>query len=141
MARSSRLTVIADTGAIYALIDASDAWHERVVEWWEGNRATVILPTAILAEVAYLLQTRIGPAAEAGFFQSVVDEEFTVESTDDYSRILALIREYDDFPLGYVDASIIATAESFETRTILTTDRRHFAAIRPRNSRSLELVP
>ena len=141
MARSTRLSVIADTGPLYALVDASDAWHNRVVKWWNENRARVVVPSSVIPEVTYLLQARIGPVAEEAFVRAIAEEEFDVEEVQDFARISAVMREYSDFPLGYVDASVLVTAEGLATRTILTTDRRHFSAIRPRHARSLELVP
>src|SRR6266511_1376147 len=48
LARSARLTTVADTGAIYALLDRRDAWHERVRGWWESGTGEVLLPVTIL---------------------------------------------------------------------------------------------
>lgn len=141
MARPARLTVVADTGPLYALVDSSDAWHRRVVAWWAGNRARVVVPSSVIPEVTYLLQTRIGPAAEEAFVLAVADGEFDVEDAQDYARIAALMREYADFPLGYVDASVLSMAETLASRTILTTDRRHFGVVRPRHTKLLVLVP
>ena len=45
------MTVLADTGAVYALLDRSDAWHRRVVSYWEGHAAEIRLPEPILAEL------------------------------------------------------------------------------------------
>ena len=45
------------------------------------------------------------------------------------------------FPLGGSDASVIAIAERRSITTILTTDRRHFAAVRPRHVGAFELLP
>jgi predicted nucleic acid-binding protein len=135
--------VLADTGAIYALIDASDAWHERVVAWWQQSRADVILPATILPEVSYLLQARIGEHAEQAFVRSIADGELVVESLEDsdYPRIADIMRSYSDFPLGFVDASVVAMAERLEVRVVLTTDRRHFGVVRPRHVRALTLAP
>ena len=137
------MIVLADTGAIYALIDASDAWHERVVAWWQQSRADVILPATILPEVSYLLQARIGEHAEQAFVRSIADGELVVESLEDsdYPRIADVMRSYSDFPLGFVDASVVAMAERLEARVVLTTDRRHFGVVRPRHVRALTLVP
>jgi predicted nucleic acid-binding protein len=137
------VTVVADTGAIYALIDASDDWHAPVAAWWERQGNDVVLPVSILAEVSFLLQTRIGAAAEEAFVRAIADGELVVESLDDedYPRIADIMRTYRDFPLGFVDASVVATAERLETRDVLTTDRRHFSAVRPRHSRALALFP
>jgi predicted nucleic acid-binding protein len=137
------VTVVADTGALYALVDASDAWHSRVVAWWRSNSSAVVVPITVLPEVSYLLQTRIGPAAEFAFVQAVAEEDFTVESAEpeDLVRAATLIDKYADLPLGFVDASIVAIAERLETRDILTTDRRHFSVVRPRHARSFTLLP
>ena len=143
MARPTRLTVVADTGPIYALIDASDAWHARVNAWWAHATSNVVLPVTILAEVTYLLQTRIGPAAEEAFVRAIADGEFTVEPLDDEDlpRIADIMHAYRDLPLGFVDASVVAVAERLEAREILTTDRKHFGVVRPRHVRALSLLP
>ena len=137
------MIVLADTGAVYALIDASDAWHTRVADWWRETRAEVILPVSILPEVSYLLHARIGVQAEEAFVRSIAAGELVVESLDDgdYPRIADIMQSYRDLRLGFVDASVVAMAERFEARTVLTTDRRHFGVVRPRHARALTLVP
>ena len=126
------MTVVADTGAIYALIDASDAWHERVSEWWSAHGRSVVVPMSVLPEVTYLLQTRISALAELSFVRAVADGEFTVEplEPEDVTRTVALMRKYLDLPLGFVDATVMATAERLDAREIVTTDRRHFGVVR-----------
>jgi predicted nucleic acid-binding protein len=137
------VTVVADSGAIYALVDASDVWHARVKAWWERAGRDIVLPVTILPEVTYLLQTRIGSAAEEAFVQALADGEFALEplGDEDLSRIADVMHVYRDFPLGFVDASVVTIAERLETRDVLTTDRRHFGVIRPRHARSLSLLP
>ena len=136
------MTVVADTGALYALVDASDAWHSRVVAWWRSQSRVVVVPITVLPELCYLLQTRIGPAAELAFVQAIAEDEFTVESEpEDLVRAATLIDQYADLPLGFVDASVMAIAERLGTRDILTTDRRHFSVVRPRHARSFTLQP
>lgn len=137
------MTVIADTGPLYALIDKSDAWHSRVVTWWLERARNVVVPAAILPEVSHLLQTRIGPAAEQAFIRAVADGDFTVEALEpeDIERAATLLHDYADLPLGFVDATVVATAERLGVRDILTTDRRHFSVIRPLHAKSLVLLP
>jgi predicted nucleic acid-binding protein len=137
------MTVVADTGAVYALIDASDAWHEDVTTWWADTTEDIVLPVSILAEVTYLLQRRIGPVAEEAFVRAIANAELIVEPLleQDMPRIADIMRTYRDFPLGFVDASIVAVAERLETRYVLTTDRRHFGVVRPGHVRTLALLP
>lgn len=134
---------MADTGALYALVDRSDAWHARVLEWWKANRSPVIVPVTVLPEVSYLLQTRIGPEAEIAFIRAVAAGDFTVEplDPDDLDRAAEVMRDYADLRLGFVDASLVAIAERLEARELLTTDRRHFGAVRPQHARSFALAP
>lgn len=137
------MIVVADTGPLYALVDADDDWHIRVTEWWKTNRDSIVVPVCVLPEVCYLLHTRISPAAEAAFVDAVAEEEFTVEAleSEDISRARELMRQYSDLNLGFVDATVIATAERLDSREILTTDRRHFSVIRPRHSGAFRLSP
>lgn len=137
------MTVIADTGPLYALVDSDDAWHQRVVAWWRGARREIVVPVCVLPEVTYLLQTRIGPAAEEAFVRSLVVGELAVEPLEeaDIARAAILMRQYADLPLGFVDATVVVAAERLEAREVLTSDRRHFTVVRPRHTRALSLVP
>ncbi len=101
------------------------------------------LPVTVLPEITYLLERRIGAQAEEAFVRAVVDGEFDIESleTDDLARAADLVGVYRDAPLGFVDASVVAMAERLEVTTVLTTDRRHFALVRPSHVAALRLVP
>lgn len=138
------MTVLADTGAIYALMDRDDAWHGRVRSWWEKNREPIRLPVTVLPEIAWLLGARVGAQAEAAFVRALADGEFAVEpldDEDDLSRSADLMLAYRDAPLGFVDASIVAIGERLGVLGLLTTDRRHFALVRPRHAGSFRLLP
>jgi predicted nucleic acid-binding protein len=82
---------------------------------------------------------RFGSAAEAAFLRSFADGELTIANLveDDFERMAQLVEQYDNFPLGGSDASVIAIAERRSITTILTTDRRHFAAVRPKHTESI----
>lgn len=97
----------------------------------------------IISEVAFLLQARIGPAAEEAFVRAVADGEFVLEELEleDVQRAADVMHRYADFPLGFVDAAIDAAAERLETRELLTTDRIHFGVLRPKHARSFALLP
>ena len=143
MARSTPLTVIADTGALYALVDQSDTWHARVRSWWVDERHRVVIPITVLPELAYLLQTRISPLAEYALVRSIADGEFPIEPVGigDLERTAGLMKQYADLPLGLVDGSIVAVAERLDAGDLLTTDRRHFATIRPSHLPAFTLHP
>lgn len=137
------MTVVADTGPLYALVDSDDAWHERVLTWWRANRELVVVPVSVLPEVCYLLGARISPQAEAVFVRAVADGEFAIEALEleDIVRAEVLMKKYADNGLGFVDATVIATAERLDATEVLTTDRRHFSVVWPRHVRTLRLSP
>lgn len=138
------MTVLADTGPLYALLDRDDAWHDRVREWWRANREPVRVPVPVLPEVCHLVGTRLGSRAEAALIRAVADGEFDLEpldAGDDVPRSADLMLTYLDAPLGFVDAAVVAMAERLGVVTLLTTDRRHFPLVRPRHIAAFRLVP
>ncbi|WP_330232911.1 PIN domain-containing protein [Nocardia sp. NBC_00508] len=93
--------------------------------------------------MCYFLETRVGPSAEAKFLESIANEEIElVELTRaDLLRMAELVRKYADFPLGAVDAAVLAVAERLDVDEVATLDRRHFHAVRTRHPKPLRLLP
>ena len=57
--------IVADTGAVVALLDSGDRHHERLRELYLSDPDAWVLPGAILPEVDYLVATQLGPQAQA----------------------------------------------------------------------------
>ena len=135
--------VIVDTGVLYAMVDRDDRWHERVKAYLQTQPDIMIVPTTVLPEVCYLLNTYISQDAERSFVISLLQGEMKIENltTDDLRRTLNLLEKYADANIGLVDATVVAIAERLKVRRILTTDRRHFSLIRPRHYSHFELLP
>jgi predicted nucleic acid-binding protein len=100
-------------------------------------------PALVVTEVACLLGDRIGTHAEVAFARSLEQGELLVEPVldSDWPRIAELTEQYQDLPLGIVDASVIALAERRQLDTIATLDHRHFVAVKPRHIDAFTLVP
>jgi len=135
------MAVLVDTGILYALADEDDAWHERARDWADDVNDLLIVPVTVLPEVAYLLHSRLGAAAELAFVQSAAAGEVEIEPLrqQDLTRCADIMRRYPD--IGFVDATIVAMAERLKIETIATTDRRHFAEVKPRHTKAYQLVP
>jgi len=58
----------------------------------------------------------------------------------DLDRMVELVETYGDFPLGLVDASVIAVAERLNADAIATLDHRHFSVVRPRHLPAFKLL-
>ena len=86
----------------------------------------LIVPATIVAEVCYMIcRYQFGPAAEAAFLRSFPRGELLVGNIadEDFERMAPLVEQYDNFPLGGSDASVVAIAERRSITTILATDR------------------
>ena len=101
------------------------------------------MPDLVVAEVAYLIGTRLGSRAEVLFLGSLAAGELIVEhvGAGDWLRIADLVATYRDLPLGTVDASIVALAERLDLATLITLDARHFRVVRPAHVDAFNLVP
>jgi predicted nucleic acid-binding protein len=135
------MAVLADTGVLYALADRDDAWHARARRYLGKSRQSLLVPVTVVPEVAYLLRRRLGAPGEAAFVGSLAAGEMALQELthEDLKRCTALMDEYPQ--IGFVDASVVAVAERLRLRQIATTDRRHFAPIRPRHVERFELLP
>ncbi|MBI4886965.1 MAG: PIN domain-containing protein [Acidobacteria bacterium] len=123
--------IVADTGAILALIDRSDRHHRTLRALYERNPAAWVLPWAILPEVDYLVAAHVGPRAQEAFLADLADGGFHVSWGDeaDLDAARALSARYAKLRIGLVDAVVIATAVRLKASAIATLDLRHFAAV------------
>jgi len=123
--------IIADTGAMVALVDADDRDHDAVLATYEASAAEWIVPIVTLPEIDYLLATHVGKKAQGAFFEDVAAGAFIVEATrhEDLARAWAIHRKYRTLKLGLVDAVVMAVAERLSARAIATLDVRHFGAV------------
>lgn len=132
---------IVDSGPLVAVANRADPDHERCREVLEDPTLRLVVPALCLAEVTYLIGRRQGPRMEASFLRGLEGFDVRAPGSDDWERIADLVDRYSDFPLGGIDASVVALAERLETDLVITLDRRHFSAIETRDGGHLRLLP
>lgn len=125
--------VIADAGFWIALLDDRDEAHESALAaatLWDGEG--FVTTNAVVGEACHLLRIRRHASAMAAFVRTlsmngcrIVDVE-----TADLPRAAALMRQYENLPMDYADASLVILAGRLGHGRILTTDRRDFGAYR-----------
>jgi uncharacterized protein len=135
--------LLCDTGVLLAAGNIKDQAHRACVDLLRRAEGPLLVPSPVLGEVGYLLQSRVGPQAEATFLRSLGGDGFHVaELADpDIPRMAELVETYMDLPLGIVDAAVIAIAERLQLTEIATLDQRHFAVVRPSHTRAFTLRP
>lgn len=123
--------IVADTGAILALIDADDKHHDECLALYEDDPGSWVLPWAILPEVDYLLLSHVGADVELAFVNDVANGGYAVEWGDetDLGRARELCERYRALRLGLVDAVVVAVAERLRADAIATLDLRHLGSI------------
>lgn len=120
--------LVLDTSALYAFLNRRDPDHAWVKEVIGGLTGPLILPVAILAEVTYLVERRMGYWALMGFLQDVEDGYFLAYwNEQDLPIVRALVRQYQDLPLGFSDAVVAVAGLSLEV-PVLTLDT-HFLVL------------
>ena len=123
--------IIVDTGAMLALLDASEDQHRILKKLYEENAQRWILPSAILPEIDYMISTHLGDRAQEAFIDDLANAAFLVEwgCDEDLTAAHRICMRYSALKIGFVDAMVIAMAERLRADAIATLDLRHFAAV------------
>jgi uncharacterized protein len=134
---SERELAIVDTGPVLAAIDPGDANHQRCSRLLERTDLRFVVPLLTIGEVLYFIGKYLGPTVEIAYLRSLQRFRLEPPIDEDWNRVAGLVETYRDFPLGGVDASIVA----LNTDLVITLDRRHFSAIRPRHVAAFRILP
>ena len=135
--------IILDTSGLLAAIDASQTSHHATESALRSAQAPRVLSPFVLAELDYLLTTRVSSTAAKQLLGEVARGVYQLEAfgADDVADALDVLDRYPDLELGLADASLVVLAERFGTRDVLTLDERHFRALRDGRGRSFRLLP
>ena len=118
-----------DTSALYALLNQRDLDHAAVLAVLRADAGPYLVPAGIMAEVAYLVESRLGVRVMDALLADLEAGAYSLACGDeDIPRIRSLASRYEDLPLGFADASVVACAERNGGR-VLTLDNRDFAVV------------
>jgi predicted nucleic acid-binding protein len=135
--------IVLDTGGLYAAIDANEDLHGRAVAALTAARPPRLLSPFVLAELDYLVGTRVGPEAEVLLLDEVIRGAYEIApfSADDMEQAKRIIERYDDLHIGLADASVVVLAFRHRSLDLLCTDERHFRALRGPGGKPFRLLP
>lgn len=138
------MTVVVDTGVLYALADKRDAHHVSCTRWLAETDGLLVVPPTVIAEACYLINDKCGAYVEVEFLASIgPGQHFRLCDLheSDLTRVTELVRTYSDMQLGGTDASVVAIAERLGVTEVATVDRRHFTVVRPQHVEAFTLLP
>jgi predicted nucleic acid-binding protein len=135
--------VIVDTSALLAYFDSNEPDHQAVIEAIEGTDERLVVSPYVVAELAYLVATRVGVDAELAVLRELSGGAWEVAAfgIPKLESAITVIRRYRDQQVGVADASNVVLADQYRTRTIATLDRRHFEVLRPISGGRFTVLP
>ena len=129
---------------LVALFDPMNGQHERCVQTLKSFGEPIQTTLPVLTKAFHML----GPESPGSdrLREFIVSGGLSVWFFDRTSLVRAfeLMEQYADHPMDLADASLIAAAESLQTRKVFTVDRRDFETYRVRRGHRhypLEVMP
>jgi predicted nucleic acid-binding protein len=137
------MTLILDTGPLYATLDRDDAAYRSCRKLVEEAIEPLVIPALVLVEVDYWIHQRLHPGILAALLDDIDAGAYRVEDLkpEDYRRARELCDQYADADIGLVDAGVLAITERLREPKLATLDRRHFGILRPHHVPALQLLP
>jgi hypothetical protein len=135
--------IVLDTGGLYAALDGNEKLHERCVAALKETRPPRLLSPFVLAELDYLIGSRIGQDAQLALLGEVTRGAYQIAAfeADDVHRAAQVMERYADLQIGLADASVVVLALRHRTLDLLSTDERHFRAMRGTGGKPFRLLP
>ena len=133
--------VLADTGAILALLDRSDRWHRPCVAAFQTLPLPLMTSEAVLTELFHLVGDNSHEMEAAWEFvrsgavtlASIMDSELPALHT--------LMARYADRPMDFADATLVYLAHRESLSTVFTVDHSDFETYRIETRRRFRILP
>ena len=76
--------LLCDTGVLLAAGNVKDHAHQPCLRLLRQADGPLLVPSPVLGEIGYLLQSRVGPQAEVTFLKSFGDDGFDIAELEDH---------------------------------------------------------
>ncbi len=133
--------VTLDTGPLVAMLDCQDCAHEQCTAALARCRGPLVTTEPVLVEALYLL--RRSWANQKRCFEFILHYPVAVAPSSllRVKRTAELMEKYQDQPMDYADATLVALAEDLDTADVFTLDRRDFTVYRIRGRTPFQIIP
>jgi len=133
------VNALLDTGAILALLDKTDRWHQPCVDAFQHLRLPLITSEAVLMNCFILLATTAGKPRLRG--NSCAQGPLMTIADSELPGIQALMSRYWDRPMDFADATLVYLAKRESLATIFTVDHSDFETYRIEGQRRFRVLP
>lgn len=134
--------ILLDTSGLLAALDSAQRQHNESAASLQAATPPLLLSPFVLAELDYLLATRVGGAARMSLLDEVARGAYDLQpfAAADIRNATAVIKRHADLGISLADASIVVLATRHDTRDVLTLDVRHFRVL-DANRKPFRLLP
>jgi predicted nucleic acid-binding protein len=134
--------ILLDTSGLLAALDSNQTHHSEAAASLSSAPPPLLLSPFVLAELDYLIASRIDYSARAKLLEEVERGAYALEpmTARDIASAHAVIERYADLGISLADASIVVLAQRHRVRDVLTLDERHFRALRS-DGKHFRLLP
>lgn len=130
-----------DTGAILALLDRTDLWHQPCVDAFQQLRLPLMTSEAVLTELFHLVgDNRRETEAAWKFLRSGAVALMAIADSE-LPDVQALMSRYWDRPMDFADATLVHLAKRESLATVFTVDYADFETYRIESKRRFRVVP
>jgi hypothetical protein len=130
-----------DTGALLALLDRTDRWHQICVDAFAQLRLPLLTSEAVLTELFHLVgDSRHEMEAAWRLVRSGAIALAAIEDSE-LSQLQALMSRYADRPMDFADATLVYLAKREGLATIFTVDHADFDTYRIEGRRRFRVLP
>ncbi|MDE2634962.1 MAG: PIN domain-containing protein [Chloroflexota bacterium] len=137
------MSILVDTGFVYALFQPADPHHERAIAFSEANFEPMLLPAVILPELGFLFGRDNGYAGVIQWLEQFryTEARMAPMIQEDLGRIYEIAEQYADSRFDVVDCCVMAMAERLQITKIATFDSRDFSIVVPSHTDYFEILP
>lgn len=124
--------ILIDTGPLVALVDDGDAYHRECARILRGLGTDALLTTMpCFGEAMYFLQRSGGYYLQDRLWDMRRRGRLGIHASTDaeIDRMDVLMGRYQNFPMDFADASLVATAESLSLAQVFTLDSDFYSYV------------
>ena len=134
-------SALIDTGAILALLDSRDPWHNLCKAVFRQLRMPLLTSEAVLTELFHFTGANRG-AMEAAwkFVRSGAVVVGTIPDAE-LAQLRSLMLKYWDRPMDFADATLVHLANRESLSAIVTIDHADFATYRLAGKKRFHVLP
>ena len=135
------VSALIDTGAILAILDRKDHWHQKCTDAFRQMRLPLLTSQAVLTELFHLTgDDRNEMEAAWKFLRSGAVVIGSIDNSE-MPALHNLMSKYWDRPMDFADATLVYLARRESLSTILTVDFADFTTYTIEGKRKFRVLP